>query len=71
MTYQDVLSCPTYERRFFLQMLINEANKKNELAEERAQEARVSNSGSKGSRTTRISGNQLKAQLQSGQIPND
>jgi hypothetical protein len=71
MTYQDVLSCPTYERRFFLQMLINEANKKNELAEEQAQEARVSNSGSKGSRTTRISGNQLKAKLQSGQIPND
>ena len=71
MTYQDVLSCPTYERRFFLQMLINEANKKNELAEERVQEARVSNSGSKGSRTTRISGNQLKAKLQSGQIPND
>jgi hypothetical protein len=71
MTYQDVLSCPTYERRFFLQMLINEANKKNELAEEQAQERRVSNSGGKGSRTTRISGNQLKAQLQSGQIPND
>lgn len=68
MTYQDVLSCPTYERRFFLQMLINEANKRNELIEE-AQQTRA-NSGGKGSRNTRISGDQLKAKLQSGEIPN-
>lgn len=68
MTYQDVLSCPTYERRFYLQMLINEANKRQELIEE-AQQARA-NSGGRGSRNTRISGDQLKAKLQSGEIPN-
>lgn len=71
MTYQDVLSCPTYERRFFLQMLINEANKKNELAEEQVRNARANTSRGKGSRNTRISGDQLKAKLQSGEIPND
>ncbi len=68
MSYQDVLCCPTYERRFYLQMLINEANRKNELMEE-AQQARA-NSGGRGSRNTRISGDQLKAKLQSGEIPN-
>ena len=70
MSYQDVLSCPTYERRFFLQMLINEANKKSELAEEQARNARANASGGRGNRTTRISGDQLKAKLQSGEIPN-
>ena len=50
-------------------MLINEANRKNELIEE-AQQTRA-NSGGRGSRNTRISGDQLKAKLQSGQIPND
>ena len=69
MSYQDVLFCPTYERRFYLQMLINEANKKNELIEE-AQQTRA-NSGGRGSRNTRIGGDQLKARLQSGEIPND
>ena len=70
MSYQDVLSCPTYERRFFLQMLINEANKKNEMAEEHARAAKANSGGSKGSRNTTISGDQLKAKLQSGEIPN-
>ncbi len=70
MSYQDVLSCPTYERRFFLQMLINEANKKKEMAEEQAEQMKLSRSGGKGSRTTRVSGDQLKAKLQSGEIPN-
>ena len=69
MSYQDDLFCPTYERRFYLQMLINEANKKNELIEE-AQQTRAS-SGGRGSRNTRIGGDQLKARLQSGEIPND
>lgn len=71
MSYQDVLSCPTYERRFFLQMLINEANKKQEMLEEQAEQAKASRGGGKGSRTTRIGGDQLKAKLQSGQIPNE
>ena len=68
MTYQDVLSAPTYERRFFLSTLINENRKKIEDMEERQQAAK--NSNAKGSRTTTVSGNQLKAKLKSGQIPN-
>jgi len=68
MTYQDVLSAPTYERRFFLATLINENTKKQEVMEEKIQESKTSNS--KGSRTTTVSGNQLKAKLKSGQIPN-
>ena len=70
MSYQDVLSCPTYERRFFLQMLLNEATKKTEMAEEQARAAKANSGGGRGSRNTTISGNQLKAKLQSGEIPN-
>ena len=69
MTYQDALSTPTYERRFFLTLLINENKKKNEMMEEKMAEAK-SSSGGKGTRTTRVSGDTLKAKLLSGEIPN-
>jgi hypothetical protein len=68
MTYQDVLSAPTHERKFFLLTLINENNKKNEMMEEQIQNAK--NKNAKGSRTTRIGGEQLKSKLKTGQIPN-
>lgn len=68
MTYQDVLSAPTYERRFFLATLMNENNKKSEMMEEQRDSAK--NSNARGSRTTRVSGEQLKSQLKNGQIPN-
>lgn len=68
MTYQDVLSTPTYERRFYLTTLVNEHTKKNEMMEEKMAEARSNNSS--GSRTTRVGGEQLKAKLKSGEIPN-
>lgn len=68
MSRQDVLAMPTYERRFYLTTLINENTKKNEMMEEKLQESK--NSGARGSRTTTVSGEQLKSKLKTGQIPN-
>ncbi len=67
MTYQDVLSAPTYERRFFLLTFMNENTKKTEMMEEQRESAK--NSNARGSRTTRVSGSQLKSKLKSGEIP--
>jgi hypothetical protein len=63
MTYQDVLSTPTYERKFFLSTLINEHKKKNEQAEE------TKHRGAKGSRSKTITGQTLKSKMKSGEIP--
>ena len=73
MTYQDVLNCSRYERRFFLQLLMNENSKKMEAQEESMNQRgnSVSGKGNKGSRTTRIGGDQLKQKLLSGEIPNE
>ena len=57
---------PTYERRFYLTLLINENNKRSEAVEENNQSV----STGKGTRSTRVSGNTLKNQLKSGKIPN-
>jgi len=67
MTYQDVLSAPTYERRYYLSSLINEHKKKEELYDERMSESK--NSNARGSRTSRVSGDQLKSKIKSGEIP--
>jgi len=60
------MSMPTYERRFYLTLLINENNKRSEAVEENNQSV----STGKGTRSTRVSGNTLKNQLKSGKIPN-
>jgi len=65
--YSDVLSMPTYERRFFLTTFINENEKRKEQIEE--QQSNTTSNG-KGTRTTKVSGDQLKARLKSGEIPN-
>lgn len=64
--YRDVMSMPTYERRFFLSTFINENERKKEKIEQ--QQMNVKNG--KGTRTTRVSGDQLKSRLKSGEIPN-
>lgn len=66
MTYQDVLSAPTCERRFFLLKLMNENQKRIEAREEVIN----NNAGAKGTRSTRVGGEQLKAKLKNGEIPN-
>ena len=68
MTYQDVLSAPTCERRFFLHKLMNENEKIQEEQEERI--SNIRNKNSKGSRTTRMGGEQLKSKIKSGEIAN-
>ncbi len=55
---------PTFERRTYLMLLINENNKKNEQMEE------MNNTSSKGRRSKRVSGEALKNKLRSGEIPN-
>lgn len=67
-TYSDVLAMPTYERRYYLSLFIRETQKKQEFLEETNQNN--VNKNSKGSRTTRVSGDALKNKLMSGQIPN-
>jgi hypothetical protein len=69
VTYNDVLSMPVYERRFFLSMLTKEAREKQEEAERFKEEMKNKTSGSKGSRTTKVSGDALKSRMKSGDIP--
>lgn len=66
LSYNDVLMMPVYERRFFLNSLIQENEKKKEKMEAQA----TNSSSGKGTRTTKISGEQLKSRLKSGEIPN-
>ncbi|TXG80897.1 MAG: hypothetical protein E6R13_07355 [Spirochaetes bacterium] len=67
MTYNDVLDMPVYERRFFLGLLTRDAIKTQERIEEMNEKSNTKNS--KGSRTTKISGEGLKNRLKSGDIP--
>ena len=57
-----------YERRQYLSLLINENKNKKEAVE--AEKEKYTNKNSKGSRVTTVSGDQLKAKLKSGEIPN-
>jgi hypothetical protein len=69
VTYSDVLMMPTYERRFFLSMLSREAREREEANEKLREEMKSKNGNSKGSRSTRISGDALKNKMKSGEIP--
>lgn len=69
MTYNDVLSMPTYERRFFLSLLTKEANERKEEVERMKEETKTRNSSSKGNRKTRVSGDVLKSKMKNGEIP--
>jgi len=59
---------PTYERRFFLGLLSKDAREREEQAEEMKQQAVSKNS--KGSRTTKVSGEALKNKIKAGEIKN-
>jgi len=67
VTYADVLSMPVYERRFYLGLLTKQNRQREEHLETLKEQAK--SKGSKGSRTTRISGDQLKNKINSGDIP--
>jgi hypothetical protein len=63
------MNMSVYERRQYLSHLINENNRKTEAIEE--QKEAINNKGAKGTRTTRVTGDQLKAKMKSGEIPNE
>lgn len=67
ISYSDVLVMPTYERRYFLGLLTKEHVKKQEYLEEQREKATTN--GTKGSRTTRVTGNALKSKIKSGDLP--
>lgn len=69
VTYNDVLSMPTYERRFFLSLLTKEAHERREEVERMREDAKTRTSGGKGSRTTRLSGDALKSRMKNGDVP--
>jgi hypothetical protein len=63
--YSDILNMPTGERRFHLNMLITEKENEKKMYEE----SNKKNSSSRGTRQTRVSGDALKNQIKSGQVP--
>ncbi len=65
MTYQDVLSVPTYERKFYLDTLLKENEKRKESTKDKTY------STGKGTRSKSISGDSLKNKLRSGEIPSE
>lgn len=67
--YTDVLEMPTNERRFYLGLLLRDKHKREEQEEMQREQSTVTNG--KGSRTRKVSGNMLKNQLKSGEIPNE
>jgi hypothetical protein len=58
---------PTYERRFFLGQKTKEVSKQEEQMEQAREQSDKRNS--KGSRTSRVSGDALKTRMQNGDIP--
>lgn len=67
MSYNDVLSMPTYERRFFLGLLTKENRDKEEQVEKMKEQQKTK--GTKGNRTTKVSGEGLKNRMKNGDIP--
>ena len=67
MTYSDVMVMPTYERRYYLGMLTREFERKEEAIE--VAKEQTTTTGGKGSRTSKISGQNLKSKMKTGDIP--
>ena len=61
----DILIMPTSDRRYELHLLMNENAAKQEHYDK---VSKGSGSGARGSRTTTISGDALKAKMKSGEI---
>jgi len=58
---------PTYERRFFLGQKVREMAKQEEAREQYKETEKPK--GSKGSRTSKVSGEALKTQIKGGNLP--
>ena len=68
-SYADVMMMPTSSRRYFLGLLTRDTEQRNQQMEE--QRAKYEKRNSKGSKTTTVSGDALKAKIKSGEIPTD
>jgi hypothetical protein len=64
-SYIDVMTMAVYERRFFISMLLKQHEKQQEIYENQTEK----NSNTKGNRKTKISGDNLKSKMKSGEIP--
>lgn len=64
LSYTDVLMMPVYERRFYLTTFVQEKEKQKDAAENQ----QMNTKNSKGTRTTKISGSELKQRMKSGEI---
>jgi len=66
-THSDVMALPVYERRFHLSLLMKSRQQEQEHIEKQQEKTKSSNS--KGNRQSKVSGSELKARLNSGNIP--
>ena len=65
-SYTDVMSMAVYERRFFISMLLKQHEKQQEFVDN---QTTTTNPNAKGSRTSKISGDNLKSKMKAGEIP--
>lgn len=63
--YETLMTMPTWERRFYMNIHIDNVEKQNET-----NNAQQSSSAGRGTRSKSISGNTLKNQMKNNQIPN-
>ncbi len=66
MGYNDVMMMPVYERRYFINLLVKQHQKRVEYMEENETQK---GSNAKGTRKTKVSGDALKNKMRSGEIP--
>lgn len=64
--YNDVMSMPVYERRFFINLLLKQHEKQKEIIDN---SQTTTNSSAKGNRQSKVSGDALKNKMRTGEIP--
>jgi hypothetical protein len=65
MGYNDAMMMPTYERKYFINLLIQQNQKRVEYLENEKSSVKTG----KGNRQSTISGDALKNKMKSGEIP--
>lgn len=66
-SYSDIMNMPTYERKFFIGLLMKKQEKRQEEIDNL--KSKASSSSSKGTKKSRISGDALKTKMKNGEIP--
>lgn len=65
MGYNDVMMMPVYERKYFINLLIQQNQKRVEYLDNEKSSTKTS----KGNRQSKISGDALKNKMKNGEIP--